>query len=203
MLAFLGPPFSPEKRKKEPKPLGLSLPYVGPVFDPGWRILSRCWAHVDVFWVYMGPMLGVSGPNLVMLAVCWPYVGFSWPSYCEAPFSPKKRKRSPGLWALACPMLGPCWRIFGLCWAHVVIFWVYVGPMLGVFGPKLAMLALSWPYVGFTLALILWGSFFRKKRNPGLWVLRGSFSIFTPRAMSSQLRCTCQLSGRGASAMPL
>ena len=125
-------PFSPEKRKKEPRPLGLSLPYVGPVLDAGWRILSRCWAHVDVFWVYMGPMLGVSGPKLAMLAVCWPYAGFPWPSYCEAPFSFEKKKGT---------------QAFG-----------------------------SYPMV---------------------------FFDFHPRAMSSQLRCTCQLSGRGASAVPL
>ena len=127
-------PFSPENRKKEPRPLGLSLPYVGPVLDPGWRILSRCWAHVDVFRVYMGPMLSVSGPNLAMLAVCWPYVGFSWPSYCEAPFSPEKLKRSLGLWALACPMLGPCWT-------HVGVSWVDVGPCCHILG-------LCWAHVG-------------------------------------------------------
>ena len=54
--------------------------------------------------------------------------------------------------------------------------------MLGVFGPKLAMLALCWPYVGFILALILWGSFFlEKKKEPRpLGLTRGSFSIFHP-----------------------
>ena len=53
--------------------------------------------------------------------------------------------------------------------------------MLGVFGPKLAMLALCWPYVGFILALILWGSFFlEKKRNPSLWVLPESLFRFSP-----------------------
>ena len=28
---------------------GPSLPYVGHRLDPSWRILGRCWAHVDVF----------------------------------------------------------------------------------------------------------------------------------------------------------
>ena len=85
------------------------------MLDPGWRILSRCWAHVDVFWVYMGPMLGVSGP---MLALCWPYVGrmlaFLGPHIAGLFFPPKKEKRSPGLWALACPMLSPCWTQAGV-----------------------------------------------------------------------------------------
>ena len=31
--------------------------------------------HVDVFWVNVGPMLGVSEPKLAMLALCWPHVG--------------------------------------------------------------------------------------------------------------------------------
>ena len=29
--------------------VGPSLPYVGYRLDPSWRILGRCWAHVDVF----------------------------------------------------------------------------------------------------------------------------------------------------------
>ena len=53
--------------------------------------------------------------------------------------------------------------------------------MLGVFGPKLAMLALCWPYVGFILALILWGSFFlRKKKEPRPVGLTGVFFDFHP-----------------------
>ena len=138
------------------------------MLDPGWRISSRCWAHVDVFWVYVGPMLGVSGPNLAMLAVCWPYVGFSWPSYCEAPFSPENRKKEPRPLGLSLPYVGPVldpgWRILSRCWAHVDVFWVYMGPMLGVSGP---MLALCWPYVGFILAPHIVGSFFPfKKKEP-------------------------------------
>ena len=43
---------------------GPSLPYVGHRLDPSWRILGRCWAHVDVFWIYVGPMLGVAGPKV-------------------------------------------------------------------------------------------------------------------------------------------
>ena len=58
---------------------GPSLPYVGHRLDPSWRILgrcwARCWAHVDVFWNYVGPMLGVAGPKLAILALCRPHVG--------------------------------------------------------------------------------------------------------------------------------
>ena len=166
-LILRGSFFPPKKGKRGPGLWALACPMFGPMLDPDWHILSRCWAHVDVFWVYMGPMLGVSGP---MLALCWPYVGFSWPSYCEALFSNEKRKKEPRPLGLSLPSVGPvldpCWRILSRCWAHVVIFWVYVGPMLGVFGPKLAMLALCWPYVGFILALILWGVFFLRKKEP-------------------------------------
>ena len=49
---------------------GPSLPYVGHRLDPSWRILGRCWAHVDVFRIYVGPMLGVAVGR--MLALCWP-----------------------------------------------------------------------------------------------------------------------------------
>ena len=81
-------------------------------------------------------------------------------------------------------MLGPCWAYLGLSWRC----WRYVGRML----------ALSWPsYCGAPFSS-------RKKKEPRpLGLTRKSFSIFTPRAMSSQLRCTCQLSGHGASSMPL
>ena len=54
---------------------GPSLPYVGHRLDPSWRILGRCWAHVDVFWIYVGPMLGVAGPKLAIPALCRPHVG--------------------------------------------------------------------------------------------------------------------------------
>ena len=54
---------------------GPSLPYVGHRLDPSWRILGRCWAHVDVFRIYVGPMLGVAGPKLAILALCRPHVG--------------------------------------------------------------------------------------------------------------------------------
>ena len=163
------------------------LTYFGSIWGPCWAYLGLSWRC----WRYVGRMLAFLEPHIARLL-----------------FPPKKEKRSPGLWALACPMLGPCWT-------HVGVSWVDVGPMLSYFGSMLgpcwAYLGLSWRcwrYLGRMLALP-WPSYcgapfsFEKKRNPGLWVLRGSFSIFTPRAMSSQLRCTCQLSGRGASAMPL
>ena len=133
-------------------------------------------------------------------------LAFLGPHIARLLFPPKKEKRSPGLWASACPMLGPCW-------AHVGVSWVDVGPMLSYFGSMLgpcwAYLGLSWrcwPYVGRMLASS-WPSdcgALRKKKEPrSLGLTRGSFSILTPRAMSSQLRCTCQLSGHGASSMPL
>ena len=50
--------------------LGLACRMLGTGWTQVGVSLGRCWAHVDVFRIYVGPMLGVAGPKLAILALC-------------------------------------------------------------------------------------------------------------------------------------
>ena len=96
------------------------------------RMLGPCWTHVgvswvDVFWVYVGPMLGISGPKLAMLALCcWLHIG--------------------PLWAY----LGLFWPCFDVCWQYVGISQRMLATCCICVGrwPMLTYVGRTWAYVG-------------------------------------------------------